>query len=116
MRTCFLRSYLGQARYRGVRQMFESYQLNDMAMCEFSLHTIGIILHRARKLDVFATFLGDLIVDGVEVLGLESADLQNIGEICTRFDLDFAYQYAVARKLGLLLVIFDHDFGRIHLR
>ncbi len=82
---------------------------------DFALHSIGVILDRLDRRDVFLDFIGDLFEDnGVGLITLVPSDMPRLVEIIERFGLDFddAYQYVAAEIHGLILVSFDADFDR----
>ena len=86
-----------------------------MALTEFTLCSLGIILTRLKKDEVFADFLSDTVEGaGVTCFRLTPADLHRVINVRKRFKLDFddAYQYAAAERHGLTLVSFDKDFDR----
>jgi hypothetical protein len=82
---------------------------------EFSLYSIGIILTRLKKDNLFEDFLSDALEDsGVVKVRLETPELKQLLAIRRKFHLDFddAYQYAIAEKYALTVVSFDADFDR----
>ena len=84
-------------------------------MTDFSLHSIGVILHRLKRRQVFLRFVEDLFVDGsVGLMALGSADMWRLNAASEAFNLDFddAYQYVTAEQHGVELVSFDNDFDR----
>ncbi|MGC8856870.1 MAG: PIN domain-containing protein [Anaerolineae bacterium] len=86
-----------------------------LAITEFSLYSIGIILTRLQKDKVFEDFLSDTIEDsGVIRVRLDTADLKRLLSIRQQFPMDFddAYQYVAALKYDYTLISFDSDFDR----
>lgn len=110
----FLEALLEQEKTLVVRPFLESTDLEYMFMTDFALHSIGIILFRLGKWDLFMSFLNDMIIDGIGILSLKPEELQEVKTVAQRFHLDFddAYQYAVAEKCDLQLISFDKDFDR----
>ncbi len=108
----FWEGLLEQKRATEVRSFFRTIDLEEIFITDLSLHSIGIILFRLRKYALFITFLEDLIVDGIGILSLTSADLKKLNKVAQKFHLDFddAYQYMIAEKYGLQLISFDTDF------
>ncbi|MCS7014173.1 MAG: PIN domain-containing protein [Chloroherpetonaceae bacterium] len=84
----------------------------------FSLDSIGIILHRQKKMNVFRQFVQDLVSSNLNVLGLMPSEYLLLEESISKWGLDFddAYQYTLAKKHGLELVSFDADFDRTDLK
>jgi len=89
--------------------------LGELAITDFALHSVGIILARNKRDDVFVRFISDLLVDtGVRYVSLDFADLLTVAKTRERFPLDFddAYQYVVAEKYNLTIVSFDAHFDK----
>ena len=111
----WLELLLEQQRADEVRRFLQSTEAHLLSMTEFSLYSIGIILTRLKKDDVFMDFLSDTMEDsGVGALRLDPTDLKQLLALRQQFQLDFddAYQYAVAEKYNLVIVSFDSDFDR----
>ena len=110
----FLEGLLHQDKADEVRVFLQSIDFSTIFMTDLSLHSIGIILFRLDNLELFISFLEDVVVDGIGVLSLEPENLKILDQIVQRFGLDFddAYQYAVADKYALQLVSFDRDFDQ----
>ncbi|MBO8151134.1 MAG: type II toxin-antitoxin system VapC family toxin [Candidatus Marinimicrobia bacterium] len=103
---------LEQEKVDQVWELFQKISLSQMAITDFSLHSIGVILFRLKKMELFISFFEDIIIDGIMVLSLDISDLKELYKIAQRFKLDFddAYQYAMAEKYNLQIVSFDKDF------
>ena len=71
----FLEGLLEQEKADSVRSFFSTVDLGQMAIIDLALHSIGIILFRFGKYEIFNSFLNDLIIDGIEVLTLKPNDL-----------------------------------------
>ncbi len=110
----FLEALLEQEKMPIVRSFFQSTDLEEMFITDLSLHSIGIILFRLRKFKLFASFLNDIVVDGINIISLTPEDLEELEKIAQSFNLDFddAYQYLAAEKHDLQLISFDRDFDR----
>ncbi|MFZ5910107.1 MAG: PIN domain-containing protein [Chloroflexota bacterium] len=109
----WLELLLEQAKADEARQFFQGMESTSLAITEFSLYSLGVILTRLKKDDVFEDFLSDAIEDsGVMRIRLETAELKEILAVRRRYRLDFddAYQYVAAGKYGFTLVSFDSDF------
>lgn len=70
-----------------VRQFFNTTESDLLAITEFSLYSIGIILTRLRRNEVFEEFLSDILEDsGVLRIRLESqTNSTSATTISTRF-------------------------------
>ena len=110
----FLEALLEQNKAQEVRSLFQKIYLEEMFITDLSLHSMGIILFGLGKFELFSSFLDDMIVDGIEILSLQSVELKSLHGIAQSFNLDFddAYQYSVAEKYNLQLISFDQDFDR----
>lgn len=111
----WLELLLEQEKADEVRRFLQAVEACNLAITEFSLYSLGIILTRLNKDAIFEEFLSDIIEDsGVGRIHLDSADLKQLLTIRQRFRLDFddAYQYVAAAKHQLTLVSFDNDFDR----
>ena len=114
----WLELLLEQEKAREVRQFFKATETHLLSMTEFSLYSIGIILTRLKKDDVFEDFLSDTIEGtGIATIRLDTANLKQLLAFRQEFQLDFddAYQYAVADEFNLTIVSFDSDFDRTKL-
>jgi predicted nucleic acid-binding protein len=111
----WLELLLEQDKAGDVRQFLQAIEGRLLAITDFSVYSIGIILTRLKKDVLFEDFLSDTIEDsGVKRIYLDSTDLKKLLTVRKRFNLDFddAYQYVSAEKYGLTLISFDSDFDR----
>ena len=110
----FLEALLEQQKAKEVRSFFQKVDLGEIFITDLSLHSIGIVLFGLGKLELFNSFLDDMIIDGIEILSLKPEGLKLLYNIAQKFKLDFddAYQYSVADKYNLQLISFDRDFDR----
>jgi predicted nucleic acid-binding protein len=86
-----------------------------MAISDFSLHSIGVILCRYSMFEVFKLFTKDLFITGsITQFVLNPSELIEIPETIINFKIDFddAYQYLVSKYYNLQIVSFDSDFKR----
>ncbi len=115
----WLELLLEQERADEVRQFFQAIEARWLAITEFSLYSIGVILTRLGKDAMFEDFLSDTIEDsGVGRVRLDTTDLKQVLAVRQQFNLDFddAYQYRAAEKYNLTLLSFDSDFDRTERR
>jgi len=111
----WLERMLDQARSEEVGQLLDQVPSDQLFMTDFSLHSIGVILHRLNRQVAFPRFVQDVLIDGaVGLILLAPEDMAYLITVVDRFGLDFddAYQYAAAEKYNVELVSFDGDFDR----
>jgi len=92
-----------------------SIDSNSLFITDFSVYSMGIIMTRLRRSDVFDQFVQETIMDaGVEVIRIPLEEMSVISAITKQYKLDFddAYQYAMAEKHDLTIISFDSDFDR----
>lgn len=109
----WLELLLEQEKETDVRQFFHNVEAHLLSITDFSLYSIGIILTKLKKDDVFKDFLSDTIEDsGVIRICLDTIDLKQIITVRQRYQLDFddSYQYVSAEKYNYIIVSFDSDF------
>jgi len=110
----WLERLLDQEKSAIVSRFLDTIPLHDLFVSDFAIHSIGVILSRYKKLNLFEKFITDLFVNGqIEQLSLNSVDLINVILNIQEFNLDFddAYQLSVSQKYDLVIVTFDKDFS-----
>jgi len=88
---------------------------DSLHISEFSLYSLGVILLRLKRFDLFIRSVKDLFLSEViGLLRLEVEDMAKVSVIAQTFGLDFddSYQYVAAEKFNLELLSFDRDFDR----
>lgn len=83
-------------------------------MSDFTLHSIGVLLFRQKRPELFNKFAADTLPQ-FTILSLSEAGYSKLAEINTRHGLDFddAYQFAVAQENNLTIATQDKDFQRV---
>lgn len=109
----FLEVLLTQER-REICKNFLDANIGNLCISDISLHSIGIILFRNNKEDVFQKFVSDIILN-IKKVTLNEDSYRNLVEIKRSFGLDFddAYQYKVAKEHDLEIVTMDKDFEKV---
>ncbi|MBM3314119.1 PIN domain-containing protein [candidate division WOR-3 bacterium] len=113
--SVWLELLLEQERAEQVRDFLRTVPLAELAITDFALHSVGIVLARNKRDDLFVRFISDLLMDtDVRYVSLDYAALMVVTETRDRLHLDFddAYQYVAAEKHNLTLVSLDADFDR----
>ena len=111
----FLEILLSQSRADEAKELLRKVDQHEFFISDFALHSIGLLLLRKSKPEVFRQFLSDMIVNaGVIQLSLSPSEMDEVIGAANTFNLDFddAYQYAVAERYNLAIVSFDGDFER----
>ena len=93
---------------------FLNDNIGNLSVTDFSLHSIGVILFRYGKEEVFQKFVED-IMPNIKLLSLPMEQYKEVVNVRKSLNLDFddAYQYSVAKYYGLKVVTMDRDFERI---
>jgi hypothetical protein len=113
--SVWLELLLEQQKADEVRQFLARHEAIELAITEFSLYSIGIVLTRLKEDEAFADFLADTLEgSGVLLIRLDATGLRELLGVRRKFGLDFddAYQYVAAESHGLTLLSFDSDFDR----
>jgi predicted nucleic acid-binding protein len=109
----FLEILLGQDKKEACKTFLIS-NIGDLSITDFSLHSIGVILFRYNKEDIFRKFVEDVMPDA-RLLTLPMGLYNDVVNVRERLNLDFddAYQYSVAKYYGLKVATMDKDFEKI---
>jgi len=99
---------------RAACEDFLNKNISNLFIPDFSLHSIGIVLFRDNKPGLFDRFIAD-IMPQIILLTIPTSHYFLITNGRTAYGLDFddAYQYAVAKYQGLILVTQDGDFDYV---
>ena len=106
----FLEVLLTQEKRENCKKFLDD-NIGNLHISDFSLHSIGVILFRNKRQDVFQKFVSD-IFPNVEIVTLSKWSYDGLVEIKRKLGLDFddAYQYMIAKDHDLKLVTMDTDF------
>ncbi len=93
---------------------FLTERVGQIILLDFSLHSIGVILLRQKRAELFQSFLAD-VLPNVRIVGLASQAYDLVINAHHEFSLDFddAYQVSVAVSQGSSLATLDRDFKRV---
>jgi len=111
----FLEILLEQKKHHEARSLLEHSYKHDFFLSDFSLHSIGLLLFREKKYQVFSKFIDDILGSGVAtMLALHAGNIDLVSKAAKRYQMDFddAYQYALAEQFNLNIVSFDKDFDK----
>ena len=115
----WLERLLNQDKSTEVGKFLDFIPAQELAISDFSLHSIGIILDRLGKLDAFEVFVDDLITNGnVLFVNLQPEKTKDIVVVVKEYGLDFddAYQIVASKELNASLVSYDSDFDKTNLK
>lgn len=109
----FLEILLSQGKEQGCKKFLDG-SIGNLNITDFSLHSIGVILFRYGKENIFEKFVED-ITPNVKLLSLP---IEQYGEVVNvrkslKLDFDDAYQYSIAKYYGLRVVTMDKDFEKV---
>ncbi len=109
----FLEILLGQENKDKCKD-FLNKNIGRLYISDFSFHTIGVILFKYEKENIFKDFIED-ITPYTNLLTLPIEQYKGIVDIKMSLNLDFddAYQYAIAKHYGLKIVTMDKDFKKV---
>jgi uncharacterized protein len=110
----WLERLLDQEKSIIASMFFDLIPTDSLFVSDFSIHSIGVILSRLKKCDVFEKFIYDLFINGqIELLSLDSIDLLDVIKNIQKYKLDFddSYQFSVALKYDMTIITFDQDFN-----
>ncbi|NJK95774.1 MAG: type II toxin-antitoxin system VapC family toxin [Bacteroidales bacterium] len=110
----WLERLLDQEKSEVASKFFDLIPTDSLFVSDFSIHSIGVILSRLKKDDIFEKFINDLFINGgIESLSLDSSDLLDVISNIKKYNLDFddSYQFSVSLKYDLTIITFDKDFN-----
>ncbi len=111
----WLERLLNQEKSEEVGRFFELVPASELHLTDFTLHSIGIILTRLQRVEVFVDFVNDVLIDSrVQLVRIQSEAIRDLVMVIGEYHLDFddGYQYLAARQNDLTIVSFDTDFDR----
>ena len=89
----FLEVLLEQDKKEICKNFLETH-VSEIFVSDFSLHSIGVILFKNNKPNLFNTFLED-ILDNIQIITLSKEKYKEIGNVNNHYKLDFndTYQF-----------------------
>jgi predicted nucleic acid-binding protein len=109
----FLEILLKQNKEKDCKK-FLNNNIGNLNMTDLSLHSIGIILFRYGKEEIFQKFVED-VMPNIKLLSLPVELYGEVVNVRKSLNLDFddAYQYSISKYHELKVVTMDRDFERI---
>ena len=109
----FLEILLGQEK-KTICKEFLDHNAGNLNISDFSLHSLGVILFRSDKEEVFRHVIED-VFPKIAVLSLPGDSYLNVirSKEILKLDFDDSYQYGLAKHYGLTIITMDKDFEKI---
>jgi len=109
----FLEVLLSQDKKEDCKRFLDK-NIQNLNITDFSLHSIGVILFRYGKENIFQKFIED-VIPNTRLLSLPIELYREVVNVRKSLNLDFddAYQYSIAKYHKLKVVTMDKDFERI---
>jgi len=106
----FLEILLDQDKKEVCKKFLQTHA-GEIFISDFSLHSIGVILYRNNKPDIFNQFLEDTL-DKIEIITLSKEKYREIGDLYNKYKLDFddSYQFLLAQEHQMAIATQDADF------
>ena len=94
--------------------MFLNDNIGILNITDFSFHSIGVILFRYAKEDIFQKFIED-VMPNIQFVSLPIKLYMEVINAKRNLNLDFddAYQYSTAKYYELTVATMDKDFKKI---
>lgn len=95
-------------------KMFLNNNIGILNITDFSFHSIGVILFRYAKEDIFQKFIED-VMPNIQLVSLPIKLYIEVINAKRNLNLDFddAYQYSTAKYYELTVATMDKDFKKI---
>jgi len=95
-------------------KMFLNDNIGILNITDFSFHSIGVILFRYAKEDIFQKFIED-VMPNIQLVSLPIKLYMEVINAKRNLNLDFddAYQYSTAKYYELTVATMDKDFKKI---
>ncbi len=95
-------------------KIFLEENYGSLYMSDFTLHSIGVILFRNKKPELFESFATD-VLPNINILSLKKEKYNILIEThnINKLDFDDAYQYQIASEYELAIVTMDADFKKL---
>ncbi len=109
----FLEILLNQAKKEFCKSYLTS-KIGKIVISDFSLHSIGVILFRNKRFELYNSFIAD-ILPKIRLVSLPKDSYYKVQNFANQFNLDFddSYQVAVAENFNLTIATMDADFNKV---
>ena len=95
-------------------KIFLTDNIDQLFISDFSLHSIGVILFRNKKGNIFEKFIND-IFSKISIITLSKEKYKEVAKISKKYNLDFddSYQTCIAIDRELKIITMDKDFRKV---
>ena len=109
----FLEILLDQDKKEICKNFLEAH-IGEIFISDFSLHSIGVILYKNNKADLFNAFIEDTL-DKLEIITLSKEKYKEIINIYNQHKLDFddSYQFLLSQENQMTMATQDADFKNV---
>ncbi|MFA4853113.1 MAG: PIN domain-containing protein [Bacteroidales bacterium] len=109
----FLEILLDQDKKNKAKKII-SDNIGELFISDFSLHSIGVILIKQKKFQIFNNFLSD-IIPSATILSLPKDKYSDLNLFAEKYSLDFddSYQVIIAKENNLDVLTMDKDFNKV---
>ena len=109
----FLEILLDQEKKEECKKQLNE-NIGNIYLSDFSLHSIGVILLKKKKLKIFDEFLRDILPHST-ILTLSKERYSKITSFASKYKMDFddTYQSLIAIEFEIGLKTMDTDFRRV---
>jgi predicted nucleic acid-binding protein len=106
----FLEILLEQDKKEICKSFLKSH-IGEIFISDFSLHSIGVILFKYNKTELFNAFIEDTL-DKLEVLTLSKEKYKEIIGVYNQYKLDFddSYQFLISKENEMTIATQDNDY------
>lgn len=111
----WLERLLEQENANEVKNFFDAVPSANLALSDFSYHSVGVIMSKTGKAKKFIEFTDDLFINSsVSLFSITPAEMHKLVKAINDKYLDFddAYQYIVSNLYHCQIVSFDSDFKK----
>ena len=109
----FLEILLDQAKKEVCKKLLNE-NIGNIYLSDFSLHSIGVILLKKKKLKIFDEFLRDILPHSI-ILMLPKDKYSEITDFSSKYKMDFddTYQSLIAIEFEIGIKTMDTDFRSV---
>ena len=109
----FLEILLKQKKSEECKEFLDK-NIGELHITDFSLHSIGVILFKQHKDELFLKFIKDTLPN-THIISLPKNQYSQVIDNKRNLGLDFddSYQYSVCKNYGFKLKTMDQDFQGI---